>query len=180
MSSTGVQVIPQTISSRPGMPTPTGQNYPPIPSPLPSHQSVRPGSSIADYYVFCTVCRHGTPINVTKPLPDNFKCSNCGLSCVLDKHLLSYYVSNQMIVDYDWLYIPLIMNRILTSTILVFLLSPHQRQQQMQMQMQMQHLLLPLLLILHLLIPCQWPCRLYLWNRRWWTLQPSWMDHSQK
>ena len=106
LSATGVQVIPQTTAPHPGIHAPVGQNYPPIPSPLPPHQSARPGSSIADYYVFCTVCRHGTPINVTKPLPDHFKCSNCGLSCVLDKHLLSYYVGSHVLDElalFSWL-----------------------------------------------------------------------------
>ena len=65
---------------------------PPIPPPAPVHKTPKPSPSIGDYYVFCTVCRHGTPINVTKPIPEVFKCSNCGFSCALDTHLLSYYV----------------------------------------------------------------------------------------
>lgn len=66
-------------------------SHPPIPSPAPVHRSAQP-AAVGDYYVYCTVCRHGTPINVHKPIPDVFKCSNCGFSCALDKHLLSYYV----------------------------------------------------------------------------------------
>lgn len=65
---------------------------PPIPPPTAVHQTPKAPVSVGDYYVFCTVCRHGTPINVTKPIPDTFKCSNCGFACTLDKHLLSYYV----------------------------------------------------------------------------------------
>lgn len=67
---------------------------PPIPPPTAVHQTPKVPTSVGDYYVFCTVCRHGTPINVTKPIPDTFKCSNCGFACTLDKHLLSYYVSD--------------------------------------------------------------------------------------
>lgn len=68
---------------------------PPIPPPTAVHQPPKVPASVGDYYVFCTVCRHGTPINVTKPIPDTFKCSNCGFACTLDKHLLSYYVCDE-------------------------------------------------------------------------------------
>ena len=72
-------------------PAPSQPHPPPIPSPAPAYRSSQ-AMNIGDYYVYCTVCRHGTPIAVNKPIPDVFKCSNCGFSCALDKHLLYYYV----------------------------------------------------------------------------------------
>ena len=71
------------------LPYTPSQHPPPIPPP--SLQS-KPTAPIGDCFVYCTVCRHGTPISLNKPIPDTFECSNCGFTCVLDKHLLSYYV----------------------------------------------------------------------------------------
>ena len=77
---------------------PASAPTPPIPSPAPAYRSSQ-AMNIGDYYVYCTVCRHGTPIAVNKPIPDVFKCSNCGFSCALDKHLLYYYVSGGVRCD---------------------------------------------------------------------------------
>lgn len=73
------------------LPYTSSQHPPPIPPP--SLQS-KPTAPIGDCFVYCTVCRHGTPISLNKPIPDTFECSNCGFTCVLDKHFLSYYVRN--------------------------------------------------------------------------------------
>lgn len=67
--------------------------HPPIPSPAPAFKNSNP-IFVGDYYVFCTVCRHGTAISLDKKLPEMFQCANCGFTGPLDKHLLlSYYVS---------------------------------------------------------------------------------------
>lgn len=66
--------------------------HPPIPTPVPVHKPTKPSPTSGDYFVFCTVCRKGTPIDVSKPIPEVFKCSGCGFSCALDTHLLAYYV----------------------------------------------------------------------------------------
>lgn len=80
-----------TQSSQSVQPTQPPATHPPIPSPTPLHK-LPCSLPVGDYYVFCTVCKHGTPISINNPIPDVFKCANCGFSCHLDKHLLSYYV----------------------------------------------------------------------------------------
>lgn len=91
------QALPTQLPTQPAQSSQSAQStqpattHPPIPSPAPLHK-LPCSLPVGDYYVFCTVCRHGTPISITNPIPDVFKCANCGFSCHLDKHLLSYYV----------------------------------------------------------------------------------------
>lgn len=79
------------------LPYTSSQHPPPIPPP--SLQS-KPTAPIGDCFVYCTVCRHGTPISLNKPIPDTFACSNCGFTCALDKHFLSYYVEIPFFLTY--------------------------------------------------------------------------------